>query len=172
MSKLAGLVGLVAAALLSGAPAAAAPLASHAGGCAASAGPAMLVQVSGFKARNGMLRVQSYGGDRSSFFEKGQYIDRIDVPVPASGPARVCVPLGRTGTFAVSVRHDTDGDRKTGRADGGGMSGNPHVSVSDLLFKRKPDADRVAVTVGRGVTTVPVTLNYMQGMSFRPISRR
>ncbi|MBB5729305.1 DUF2141 domain-containing protein [Sphingomonas prati] len=172
MSKLSGLVGLVAAALLSGAPAAAAPLASHVGGCGASAVPAMLVQVTGFKDRHGMLRIQSYGGDRQSFFEKGAYIDRIDVPVPASGPARVCVPVGRTGEYAVSVRHDMDGDRKTGRADGGGMSGNPHVSVGDLVFKRKPPAERVVISVGRGVTTVPVILNYMQGMSFRPISGR
>jgi uncharacterized protein (DUF2141 family) len=176
MSKLSGLVGVVAGALAS-VPVPAAPLASHAGPCGAVAergaerGSAMLVQVTGFKARRGTLRVQAYGGDPDSFFEKGRYIDRIDVPVPASGAARVCIPLPRPGTYAVSVRHDMDGDRKTGRADGGGMSGNPAVSIADLLFKRKPSADRVSVTIGNGITTVPVTLNYMQGMAFRPIPK-
>ncbi|WP_076070406.1 DUF2141 domain-containing protein [Sphingomonas montana] len=170
MSKLSVLVGVVAGAL-SCASATAAPLGSHAGSCGAAPGAAILVQVGGFKARHGMLRVQTYGGNPATFFEKGRYIDRIDVAVPASGVAHVCVPLGRAGTYAVSVRHDMDGDRKTGRADGGGMSGNPQVSVTDLLFKRKPAADRVAVSVGNGVTTVPVILNYMQGMSFRPIAK-
>lgn len=169
MSKLSGLLGMAMMASLSSAPAPAAPLASHAGPCPRGAGPALLVQVTGFKARRGTLRVQTYGGDPASFFEKGRYIDRIDTPVPASGNAQLCVPVGRGGVYAVSVRHDMDGDRKTGRSDGGGMSGNPHVSVTDLLFRRKPEPADVAIRVGGGVTPVPVTLNYIQGMAFRPI---
>lgn len=169
MSKLSGLLAIMMTASLSSVPALATPLASHAGPCLRSGGPALLVQVTGFKARRGSLRIQTYGGDPASFFEKGRYIDRIDVPVPASGNTQLCVPVGQSGVYAVSVRHDMDGDRKTGRSDGGGMSGNPRVSVTDLLFRRKPEPAEVAVRVGGGVTPVPVTLNYIQGMAFRPI---
>lgn len=170
MSKLSGLLGVGIALSLLAVPATAAPIASHAGACAQGTGPAMLVKVSGFKLRRGMLRVQAYGGDPASFFEKGQYIDRIEVPVPAVGIAQICVPVARPGIYAISVRHDLDGDRKSGRADGGGMSGNPRLSVTDLLFKRKPAAEAVAVRVGGGLVPVPILLNYLQGMTFRPIS--
>jgi hypothetical protein len=67
------------------------------------------------------------------------------------------------------VRHDVDGAGKTSKADGGGMSGNPHVSLFDLMFKRKPSPDVVALEVGRGVKPVPITLNYLAGGSFRPV---
>ena len=169
MFKLTGLAAMIAIVLTLPAPLAAAPLRSHPGGCARADGPALAVQIGGFKARHGTLRIQSYGGNTGSFFEKGRYIDRIDIPVPAAGPATLCVPVDRAGTYAVSVRHDLDGDRKTGRADGGGMSGNPQVSVIDLILKRKPDPAAVSVRVGTGAIPVPVTLNYIQGTAFRPV---
>lgn len=169
MLKLTGLPAMIAMGLLASAAAGAAPLRSHPGACARGDGPALAVQVGGFKARHGTLRVQSYGGNPDSFFEKGRFLDRTDLPVPAAGTAMLCVPVERAGIYAVSVRHDMDGNRKTGRADGGGMSGNPQVSVMDLLFRRKPDPGVVSVRVGNGATPVPVTLNYIQGAVFRPI---
>lgn len=169
MLKLTGLPAMVATALLMSAAADAAPLRSHPGACVRADGPALAVHVEGFKARRGQVRVQTYGGSPDSFFEKGRYIDRSDLPVPATGAADLCVPVTRPGTYAVSVRHDMDGDRKTGRADGGGMSGNPDVSLMDLLFRRKPDPAAVAVRVGTGAAAVPVTLNYIQGTAFRPV---
>ena len=73
------------------------------------------------------------------------------------------------GRYAVSVRHDVNGTGKTDKSDGGGMSGNPHLSLFDLMLKRKPSPDEVAVEVGHGVKVVPITLNYMAGGSFRPV---
>ncbi len=135
-----------------------------------SGSPALLVHVTGFKAHTGILRVQSYGGDPDRYFDKGTYLKRIEVKVPAAGDADVCVPVPGPGRYAVSVRHDVDGSGRIGRSDGGGMSGNPHLSLIDLMFKRKPSPDRVAVEVARGVRVVPVTLNYLQGGSFAPVS--
>lgn len=138
--------------------------------CAAAREPAMLVRITGFKARTGTVRVQSYGGDPAHFFDKGSYLRRIDRPVPAQGPLEVCVPVAGPGDYAVSVRHDLNGSGKTDHADGGGMSGNPRLSLIDVMFKRRPDPDRVAVAVGRGVRVVPVTLNYLQGGRFEPVA--
>jgi uncharacterized protein (DUF2141 family) len=129
----------------------------------------MLVHVDGFKKRAGMLRVQAYGGNPTRYFEKGAWLKRVDIPVPASGSVDVCVPVAANGLYAVSVRHDLDNSGKTGMSDGGGMSGNPRLSLFDVMFKRKPDPRKVQVSV-HGVTRVPVTLNYVQGGSFGPIA--
>ena len=168
MSKL--VVGMVGAMLVAAMPvtARAAVLGPDAAVCAGD-GPAMLVQIDGFKRRSGMLRVQSYGGNPGRYFDKGAWLQRIDVAVPARGPVDVCVPVPANGIYAISVRHDVDASGKTGMNDGGGMSGNPRMSLFDVMFKRKPDPRKVQVSV-HGVTRVPVTLNYVQGGSFGPIA--
>ncbi len=147
----------------------AAPAGPFAAVCAAG-DSAMLVHVTGFKARTGVLRVQSYGGDPDHYFDKGTYLKRIEVPVPATGALDICVPVPAPGRYAVSVRHDLDGSGKADKSDGGGMSGNPRLSAFDLLLKRKPSPDEVAVEVGHGVKLVPIVLNYLTGGSFRPVS--
>lgn len=132
-------------------------------------GPAVIARVSGLKARSGVIRVQLYADNRATFLEKKQYLERVDVPARA-GPMDICVPVPKAGRYAISVRHDVDGNGKTSRADGGGFSGNPKVSLGDLITKRKPDLAKVAFMVSDGPRLVPVTLNYVQGLSFKPIS--
>jgi len=171
MSKKA--IGVMAAAigatLLSAAvPADAAILGEFAAACEGT-GPAMIVHVTGFKTRTGVLRVQSYGGNPDSYFDKGTWLRRVEVRVPANGAADVCVPVPARGEYAISVRHDVNGSGKADKHDGGGMSGNPKLSLFDIMFKRKPDPREVQVSV-RGVTRVPVMLNYVQGGSFKPIA--
>ncbi len=136
--------------------------------CAGDA-PAILVNVSGLKSRAGLIRVQSYGGDPAHWFDKGTYLRRVELP--AGQADQVCVPVPRPGTYAISVRHDSNGNGKSDRADGGGMSGNPDVSLMGLLLKRKPAPARVQVHVGNGVTPIQIVMNYVQGGSFEPISR-
>lgn len=173
MSKL--LVPVVAAALVAGsavAPsfAAAAIVGPHAADCAAgSEKPAMLVRVLGLKARTGLIRVQSYGGDPDHYFDKGTYIERVEVPAPTSGPLEVCMAVPAAGKYAVSIRHDVNGSGKSDMSDGGGFSGNPNISLMDVVFKRRPSPAQVEVKVA-GVTKVPVVMNYIQGGSVKPIA--
>lgn len=155
-------------ALLAPAAAGAAVFGPHAAACQGR-GPAMLVRVEGLKTRGGTVRVQSYGGDPHHFFDKGTYLERVEFHPPAGGPVEVCLPVARPGGYAVSVRHDVNDDRKIGRLDGGGLSGNPEVSLMDVVFKRRPPPAAVLVAV-KGVTPVPVTMNYVQGLSFGPIA--
>src|SRR3546814_3979846 len=54
---------------------------------------------------------------------------------------QVCVPVKQPGTYVVSVRHDANGNGKSDRSDGGGMSGNPDMKVTDFIFKRKPRSE-------------------------------
>lgn len=136
--------------------------------CRPGAGPAVLVRVAGFKTRTGKVRVRLFGGATSTYFDKKKALVRIERPVPRTGRADVCVPVPRPGLYAVDVRHDLDGDGKTGRRDGGGASGNPSIGLLDVLLSRKPDPRRVQVGVGTGTTVVPVTLMYLDGGSFKP----
>ena len=172
MSKVCRLVGLaMAGAVVVTTPASAVPSGPFARACSAGTdAPAMLVRVTGFRSRTGTIRVQLYGGDPDHYFDKHSYLRRIDLPVPGAGALDVCVPAPAPGTYAVSVRHDVDGSGKTGREDGGGMSGNPEMSLFDLMFKRKPPPGKVAVQVGHGVRVVPVVLNYIDGLSFKPVA--
>lgn len=137
-------------------------------GTACRAGePAVVVRVQGLKTRTGVVRVQLYESNRATFLEKKAYLERIDVP--ASGAMDICVPVPRAGSYAISVRHDVNGNGKSDRADGGGFSGNPDVSLFDLATKRKPDLRKVSFAVTDRPVTVSVLLNYVQGLSFKPI---
>lgn len=150
------------------APGMAAALGPHADACTGGK-PAMLVKIEGLKSRAGIVRVQLYGGDPASYFEKHAYLDRVEARVPPAGPVDVCVPVPRAGTYAVSVRHDVNGNGETDLAsDGGGFSGNPNISLFDAMFKRKPSPSQVQVRVN-GLTSVPVTMNYVHGTSVGPV---
>lgn len=133
-----------------------------------SSDPAVLVNVSGFKHRGGKLRVQLYGGNPADFLAKGKKLRRIDLPVTGTGPMQVCVAVPRAGRYAVAVRHDADGNGKSGWSDGGGFSRNPRISLLDL----KPSYDEVAIPVGKGVKPVSVVLNYRQGLNIGPVGRK
>ena len=129
-----------------------------------SAEPAILVAVSGFKNRVGALRVQVYSSPED-FMVRGKRLRRIDVPLTRSGSMEVCVGVPRPGTYAVVIRHDSDGNRKTGWNDGAGYSNNPRLS----MFNLKPPYRKVAVNVGNGVKPIDIVLNYRQGLSIRPL---
>jgi uncharacterized protein (DUF2141 family) len=153
-------------------------LAAHPAGAQAALGPdaascragsgeaAMLVNVSGFKARAGRVRVQVYNG--SNFLVKGKRVRRVDLPVTAASMP-ICVALPGPATYAVAVRHDLDGDNDKGDwSDGGGFSRNPKLS----LLKLKPSFNQVAVPVGKGPKAVNVVLNYRNGLSIGPVASR
>lgn len=126
-------------------------------------GSALLVNVTGLKSRSGNLRINVYGNDPSDFLAKSKKLRRIDLPVAANS-MRVCVALPKAGRYAVAVRHDADGNGKSGWTDGGGFSRNPKLSLAKL----KPSFDEVVIVAGSGITNVPVVLNYRRGVSIGP----
>lgn len=170
MSKF-GRVALIAFAIAGAAqtPVSAGILGPDAGQCASGDGPAMLVRVTGLKNRAGTIRVRSFGGSPATWFDKRHALKRTVVDTPVSGSIDICMPVSGPGTYAVDVRHDINGNGKTDKADGAGASGNPEVSLLDVVFKRKPSPSVVAVRVGAGVTAVPVLMKYVQGGSLKPV---
>ncbi|WP_164117497.1 DUF2141 domain-containing protein [Sphingorhabdus sp. Alg239-R122] len=134
--------------------------------CVSGAGPAVLVEVRGFKKTTGRIRVQAYEGTSAKWLKKGAWINRIDVPVRANGgKMRFCMPLPKAGTYGIAVRHDMDGNGKSGWNDGGGFTGNPNISLTNL----KPSIKKSAIRVGNGVARANVVLNYRRGLSIKPI---
>lgn len=149
-------------------PAHAAVLGPAAARCAAD-DSAVLVNVTGLRTRTGRLRVQLYASN-ARYLEKDAYLARVDVAVPASGPAQVCVPVSRAGRYVVSVRHDVNGNGRTDMRDGGGFSGNPRLSLTDVITKRKPGLTRVTFEVGATTREINVVLNYVRGTSVAPVT--
>ncbi len=169
MSKyLLGLVSGVAMAMTVPSQADAAILGPDAALCSTGGKPAILVKVVGLKNRVGPVRIRTFGGSPATYFDKRYYLKRTEVPAPASGPVEICMAVPGPGTYAVDVRHDANRNGKTDQSDGGGTSGNPKVSLFDMMFKRKPPASQVAVKVSTGVTVVPIIVNYLQGGSIKP----
>lgn len=136
---------------------------------AGSQRPAVLVKVAGFKRVGGSLRVQVYGSDPAQFVKGGERLVRIDMPVRAA-VSEVCVALPAPGRYAVAVRHDADGNGKSGVNDGGGFSRNPDISLSDVLARRMPRYEDVVIAVGAGPKPVDIVLNYRQGLSIKPLA--
>ncbi len=159
--------GLILAVLLFGEPAVAAPgpMGPDAALCRARAdGPAILVVVHGFRRQQGTIRVQLHGDNGKSWLKPKAWMRRIELPVTAP-VMPVCIKVPQPGRYAIAIRHDMDGDRKMTRADGGGYSNNPALGITKL----KARYNEASFLVGAGVKQIDVVMNYLQGLSVKPI---
>lgn len=149
-------------------PAFANVLGPDAGVCTAGDGPAILVKVVGLKNRVGKVRARTFTGNPKTYFDRKFYLKRTEVDVPDSGAVELCMPVPKPGRYAIDIRHDINNNGDTDKADGAGTSGNPSFSLFDILFKRRPPANKVEISVGDGVVSVPIVVNYLQGGSLKP----
>ncbi len=151
-------------------PAAAGVIGPDAAVCTSASGSAILVRVEGLKDRNGPVRVRTFGGSPSTYFDKKKALKRVELAPPSAGPVEVCMAVPGPGTYAVDIRHDVNRDGKTNKADGAGASGNPDISFFDVVFGRKPSASKVAVVVGNGIVPINIQVKYLQGGSFKAVN--
>src|ERR1044072_2611585 len=94
MLKILARAGLGVLALTALAGPAAAQMGADAGACRAGH-PAILVNVAGLKQRTGNIRVALYGNP-TPFLQRGQTMRKVNVPVTANGPMRVCIAVPRS----------------------------------------------------------------------------
>lgn len=127
--------------------------------------PSLSVTVTGFKTDSGMVRAQLYGPDAGDFLEKGEWAMRIEERRSRPGVMRFCFPVDRPGRYAVAVRHDANNNGKSDWNDGGGFTGNPRLSLTNL----KPSFAASSVSVGNGPVNAAITMQYRQGLNIRPI---
>ncbi len=132
--------------------------------CRVGGKPAVLVHVAGLKNGSGKVRVQAYGPNGSKFLDKGAWAGRVDVALNGRRAIDVCLPLPSTGSYAVTVRHDANANRKSDWNDGAGFSRNPKLSLTS-----KPTFGQTAVRVGNDPAKLRVIMNYRSGLSVGPI---
>jgi len=138
-------------------------------------GPALTVDLDGLKDRTGTLKLEVYPANDQDFLaddnilvEAGKTFRRVVRPVPASGPVQLCIRVPAPGTYAVTVLHDRNSNRKFDLSkDGVGFTRNPKLGLS------KPKAREVSIRIGAGVDRTKITLNYRRGLfSFGPIHKK
>lgn len=129
-------------------------------------GHAALVRVTGFKDRQGRLRLQYYSDDPKTFLASGAYIRRQEMPMTASGDMVICITVPAPGAYAFVVLHDRDEDgRLSIWSDGVGFSNNPRLALA------KPKIEKILYKVGPGVTPIPIVMNYRRGLSVKPLDQ-
>jgi uncharacterized protein (DUF2141 family) len=137
-------------------------------------GPALLVEATGMKDRAGNMKLEIYPSNEKDFLADdnvlvaaGKTFRRVEVPVPQSGAVVLCVRIPGPGTYAVSVLHDRNTDRRFNwKIDGIGFSGNPKLGWS------KPNYRKSSVHVSSGgVSRIQVVMNYKNGLGVSPLKK-
>lgn len=138
-------------------------------------GPALVVQAIGLKDRKGLLRIDLYPPNEDDFMADEETLSaqnkifrRQEMIIPKSGAIKICVRVPKPGVYAVILTHDRDANhRVTVSEDGVGIPINPPHLMHE------PRVQESLVTIGSGVTTIPVRFNYRRGLlSFAPLRRK
>ena len=125
--------------------------------CAPGNGPAVRVTINGIKSSTGKVRAQIYNATSADWLEKGRWLNRIEMPA-RRGRMTLCMPVPKSGNYAVAVRHDANNNNETDiRADGGAMSNNPSINIFNL---GRPGVDKTRFDVGGGVKSIAITMKY------------
>ena len=106
------------------------------------------------------LAVNNYSLAPGATLDRTRALVRTQLPVPQSRTAAICVPVPAPGVYALDVRHDVNGNDVTDRGDGGGISGNPRLSIWDVIFRRRPSPKVTQVEIAQGVKQVPIRVQY------------
>ncbi len=133
-----------------------------------------MVTVDGLKDRQGNLKLEVYPANDQDFLEddnilisQGKTFRRVELAVPSAPSPKLCVRIPRPGSYAVSLLHDRNSNRRFNwRRDGIGFAGNPRLGLSS------PKASSASTVAGPGITEITITMNYLRGLRMRPLKRR
>lgn len=127
--------------------------------CAADDPVRLQILVSGVRSAKGTLTIMLYGDREEDFLKKGGRLSRIRVPAQ-TGEVRVCIPVPAAGSYAISLYHDEDANKKLTKnwlglpTEGYGFSRDAAVSY------RLPQLDETVFTALPGDTPVRITMRY------------
>lgn len=125
--------------------------------------PSVVVRVAGFKRASGTVKVAVYAAQ--GYLAKGGKLRKVVVPVRSTAPHDICIAVPKAGRYAVTVHHDINANGDKDASDGGGYSGNPKLSLTNL----RPSFGKTAVQVGGSPRSVTVVLQYRRGLSIAPV---
>ncbi|AUW60432.1 hypothetical protein C1T17_18315 [Sphingobium sp. SCG-1] len=142
---------------------------------ASESGPAFIVDIVGLKDRQGNLKLEVYPSTDGDFLQddnillsQGKIFRRIEIVVPKTTPAQICVRVPRPGRYSVMVLHDRDANHKFGLSvDGVGFGSNPRLGLG------KPKAIAASLVAGASITRERIVMNYRRSLlSFGPVAQR
>lgn len=137
-------------------------------------GPAYRVDVQGLKDRRGRLKLELYPANDADFLADdnvlvaaGKPFRRVEATVPPAGPVELCIRAPGPGTYALSLLHDRDANRRFAvSVDGIGFAGNPKLGWA------KPAAAAASAPVGADPAHIRIILNYRRGLlSVGPVEK-
>ncbi|WP_395635986.1 DUF2141 domain-containing protein [Sphingorhabdus sp.] len=129
------------------------------------------MNVIGLKDRRGKLILELYPDNDADFLQSdkiliaaGKPFRRVPMAVPSAGPVSICIRAPGPGRYALALLHDRDENGKFGLSgDGVGFANNPKLGL------RKPKVQTVALAIGQGVRSIPIVMNYRQGIGVGPV---
>jgi len=130
--------------------------------CAAAAGPRIEVTVTGLRSARGKVVITVYGDRPEDFLASGKRVEleRVEAADARDGRLTACLSLPASGTYAVLVHHDEDGDRKMARnmiglpQEGFGFSNDAPASLGPPKF------DDAKFTVDGGMRKLAIRMRY------------
>lgn len=134
-----------------------------------------LVDVKGLKDRSGKLKLELYPANDADFLQDdnillnaGKAFRRVEAPVPTVGEIQLCIRAPGPGTYALSLLHDRNGDRRFNLSgDGIGFPRDPKLGWS------KPKALAASAQVGATPAHIAITMQYRSGLfHFGPLKER
>lgn len=117
------------------------------------------ITVSGIRSTKGTITLMLYGDSDKDFLKKGGRLARIRV-VAQKGAVTACMPAPAPGSYAISLYHDEDANRKLTKnflglpTEGYGFSRDAPVTY------RLPQLDETVFTAMPGDTQLRITMRY------------
>ncbi len=129
-------------------------------GCVSTAGQVRLqIIVSGVRNAKGAITIMLYGDRKRDFLKKGKRIGRIRIPAQA-GEVAGCMLAPAPGSYAITLYHDEDANRKLTKnwlglpTEGYGFSRNAPVTY------RLPELEDAVFTALPGDNAVRIRMRY------------
>lgn len=129
------------------------------GDCALGTEVRLRISVQGVRNAKGALTIMLYGDRDDVFLKKGGRLARIRVPA-ARGVVQACMAAPKAGSYAISLYHDEDGNKKLTKnwfglpIEGYGFSRNAAVTY------RLPELDEAVITALPGDNGLTITMRY------------
>ncbi|HEX4890266.1 MAG TPA: DUF2141 domain-containing protein [Alphaproteobacteria bacterium] len=127
--------------------------------CAAGDTVRLQIQIAGLRSAKGNVTIMLYGDRDEDYLKKGKRLARVRVPAQM-GEVSFCLPVPAPGSYALSLYHDEDGNKKLTKnwlglpTEGYGFSRNAAVSY------RLPQLDEAVFTALPGDTRLRITMRY------------
>jgi len=128
-------------------------------GCSLEDPIRLQITVSGIRSARGTITLMLYGDSSKDFLKKGGRIARIRVPA-RQGEVTACMPVPAPGSYAISLYHDEDANRKLTKnflglpTEGYGFSRDAPVTY------RLPELDETVFTAMPGDTPLRISMRY------------